>query len=236
MSLSFDHHISKKFNQELEAVRSDLMRMGGIVELQLQNAVDSLIKADSQLAETVVKTDNRVNDLEVKIDEECTQIIARRQPTASDLRFIIAVSKTVGDIERIGDHGVKVAKKAIELIGASEQPKGYVEIRHISEKVIVMFNKALDAFARLDADSALEVIKADEQVNLEYSSAIRVMITSMMEDPRNIGRSLEVIWALRSLERVGDHSINIAEQVIYLVKGKDMRHKTVEQIEKIMAD
>lgn len=234
-SLNLGQHISQQFNKELESVRSDLMAMGGIVEQQLRESIKSLVDADSSLAEKVVNTDNQVNKMEMQIDDECTQILARRQPAASDLRFVIAVSKTVSDIERIGDHAAKIAKKAAELMkNDGPEAKGYVEIRHISEKVIDMFNKSLDAFARLDVETALDVMRADEYVNLEYGSAIRVMITNMMEDPRNITRALEIIWVLRSLERVGDHSINIAEQVIFLVKGKDTRHSSIEKIEKML--
>ena len=231
----FGQHISQQFNKELEDIRSDLMKMGGIVEEQVKNAITALIEADSQLATSVVEGDHRVNELEMQIDNECTQILARRQPAASDLRFIISVSKAVSDIERIGDHAAKVAKKAIELINSGgKESRGYVEIRHIGEKVLTMLNKALDAFARLDVECALEVMHADEKVDLEYGSAIREMITTMMEDPRNISRSLEIIWALRSLERVGDHSRNVAEQVIYLVKGKDLRHQSISNIEKVL--
>ena len=234
-TVDLGHHTSKRYNDELEEVRSDLMTMGGAVEAQLRDAIKALMQTDSQLANKVIKDDALINKMEVRIDEECALILARRQPAASDLRFVLSVSKTVADIERIGDHAAKIAKKAAQLIKSEAvEEKGYIEIRHISEKALDMLKTALNAFARMDVEAALDVIRADAAVNLEYQSALRVMITNMMEDPRNISHAMEVITVLRSLERVGDHCINMAEQVIYLVKGQDMRHKSLEKIEKIL--
>lgn len=227
----YSHHISQQFNEELEEVKSKLLEMGGQVENQVDEAIRALIEADSGLGQQVCKNDQTVNRMEVDIDEECTRILARRQPAASDLRLVVAVSKTVIDLERIGDESKRIAKLAIELSESGQSPKGYVEVRHISEKVRQMLHQALDAFARLEVSVALEVVRADKDVDVEYGTAIRELITYMMEDPRSISRVMNVIWALRSLERVGDHARNIAEQVIYLVKGTDVRHVSYEQME-----
>ncbi len=218
------HHISAQFNAELEEIRSHLLAMGGLVEKQVNDAVSALVNADSGLAAQVRAVDGQINQMERDIDEECVRILARRQPAASDLRLIISISKSVIDLERIGDEATKIAKRAIELCESGEAPKGYVEIRHIGEQVRKMVQEALDAFARYDADLALSVAQYDKQVDREYKSALRELVTYMMEDPRSISRVLSVIWALRSLERIGDHARNIAELVIYLVRGTDVRH------------
>ncbi|MFC0709584.1 phosphate signaling complex protein PhoU [Azorhizophilus paspali] len=217
-------HISQQFNEELEGVRSQLLAMGGLVEKQVNDAVTALIEADSGLAAQVREIDSQTNQMERSIDEECMRILARRQPAASDLRLIISISKSVIDLERIGDEATKIAKRAILLCEEGESPRGYVEIRHIGEQVRKMVQETLDAFARFDADLALSVARYDKVVDREYKSALRELATYMMEDPRSISRVLNVIWALRSLERIGDHARNIAELVIYLVRGTDVRH------------
>ena len=217
-------HISQQFNAELEEVRSHLLAMGGLVEKQVNDAVTALIEADSGLAQQVREIDDQINQMERNIDEECVRILARRQPAASDLRLIISISKSVIDLERIGDESTKIAKRAILLSEEGEAPKGYVEIRHIGDQVRKMVQDALDAFARFDADLALAVAQHDKTVDREYKTALRELVTYMMEDPRSISRVLNVIWALRSLERIGDHARNIAELVIYLVRGTDVRH------------
>ncbi|MDV7212773.1 phosphate uptake regulator, PhoU [Azotobacter beijerinckii] len=217
-------HISQQFNAELEEVRSHLLAMGGLVEKQVNDAVTALIDADSGLAMQVREIDTQTNQMERSIDEECIRILARRQPAASDLRLIISISKSVIDLERIGDEATKIAKRAILLSEEGESPRGYVEVRHIGEQVRKMVQEALDAFARFDADLALSVAQYDKTVDREYKSALRELVTYMMEDPRSISRVLNVIWALRSLERIGDHARNIAELVIYLVHGTDVRH------------
>ena len=182
-------------------------------------------EGDTGVAERVRDDDKKINQMEVSIDEECTRILARRQPAASDLRLVIAISKVVNDLERIGDEAGKIAKQAISLTESGKSsPHGYKEIRHIGAHVGGMVRDALDAFARLDMDMALKVAEEDKIVDMEYGTAIRSLITYMMEDPRNISHSINVLWALRSLERVGDHAHNIAEHVIYLVKGTDVRH------------
>jgi len=228
---SLTHHISAQFNAELEDIRSHLLAMGGLVEKQVNDAVSALVEADSGLAQQVREVDDQINQMERDIDEECLRILARRQPAASDLRLIISISKSVIDLERIGDEATKIAKRAIELCESGEAPKGYVEIRHIGEQVRKMVQEALDAFARFDAELALSVAQYDKNVDREYKSALRELVTYMMEDPRSISRVLSVIWALRSLERIGDHARNIAELVIYLVRGTDVRHIGLERMQ-----
>ena len=229
--MTFDKHTSAQFNAELELARKHLMEMGGMVEEQIETAIVSLMEVDSDMAMRAIKTDKAVNKMELKIDGETTQILAKRNPAASDLRFIISVTKTVNELERMGDEASKIAKQAIELADEGSGPQGFVELRHIAQKVRQMVQSSLDAFARLDAEAALAVMHQDKAVDLEYGTAIRTLVTKMMEDPRTISRALNVMWALRSLERIGDHARNIAESVIYLVKGKDVRHKKLEKIE-----
>ncbi len=226
------HHISQQFNSELEQLKTHLLEMGGLVERQVGEAINSLINADSDLAASVRANDKRINQMEMDIDEECTRIIARRQPAASDLRLVITASKVISDLERIGDESAKIAGQAIKLCEEGEAPKGYVEIRHIGGRVQAMTQNALTAFARLDVDAALAVAQEDKSVDLEYESAMREMITHMMEDPRSIKRVMNVIWSLRALERIGDHARNIAEGVIYLVKGKDVRHLSIDEMQR----
>ena len=224
------HHISQQFNAELDTVKTHMMEMGGLVEKQVSDAVQSLLSSDSGMAEEVKKRDKLINDMEVSIDEECTRILARRQPAASDLRLVIAISKAVNDLERIGDEAGKIATQAMKLAENGEASRGYVEIRMIGEHVGRMVHDSLDAFARFDVERALAVAKEDKAVDAEYGTAVRSAITYMMEDPRSIGSMLNVLWSLRSLERIGDHARNIAEHVIYLVKGKNVRHLGLKEM------
>lgn len=220
----YQQHISAKFDSELESLRNHMLSMGGKVEQQLITALEALMKMDSGEAELIVRRDSEVNEMEMAIDDECATIIARRQPTASDLRLVIAIIKVNRDLERIGDEAAKVAKQAVRMSEDGKSPSNFVEIQHIGAMVGVMLRQALDAFARLDVDQAVAVVKGDDKVDKEYGSAIRSLITFMVEDPRNIGAILNEMWALRSLERIGDHACNIAEHVIYLVRGLDVRH------------
>ncbi|GAA0558893.1 phosphate signaling complex protein PhoU [Halomonas salifodinae] len=224
-------HISRQFNQELEELKTHLMAMGGLVEQQIQEAVSALLEGDSRLAERVRDNDKAVNDMQLKIDDECTRVLARRQPAASDLRLVLAVIRATSDLERIGDEASKIARNALSLIEANQGAKGVVEVRHISEHVRKMLRDALTAFARFDIELALEVVHEDDSVDSEYASAMRSLMTFMMEDPRAISPVLNVMWILRALERIGDHANNLAEYVVYLVKGLDIRHVDPEELD-----
>ncbi len=225
-------HISRQYNTELEDVRSKVLQMGGLVESQIEQAIAALVKGDTALGEAVIMDDTRVNKLEVTIDEDCSQIIARRQPAAGDLRLIMAVIKTITDLERIGDEAEKIARMAVRLAAEPRPKNNYAEIHVLGNHVRQMVRDALDAFARLDVEAALRVAREDRKVDEQYEAAMRQMITFMMEDPRTITRVLNVVWAARALERIGDHARNICEYIIYLVKGRDVRHTSLEQIEK----
>ncbi len=227
----FGHHISKQFNAELEDIRHRVLAMGGLVEQQIADAAKALVEGDTDLAGQVLKTDHKVNALEVSIDEECTQVLARRQPAASDLRLLIAVIKTITDLERIGDQAEKIARMGMHLADMERPKNQYMELQHLAEEVKAMVHDTLDAFARMDAEAAIEVARKDEKIDIEYDAVMRQMVTFMMEDPRVIKRSLDVMWSARALERIGDHAKNICEYVIYLVKGKDVRHISLEQQE-----
>ena len=228
----YGHHISQQFNAELEEIRTHFLAMGGLVEKQVSDAMHALLDGDSALAETVMQNDQKINMMETRIDEELVRILARRQPAASDLRMIIAVSKSITDLERIGDESAKIARYAKALCEEGESPRGYVETRHIGNQVRLMIHDTLDAFARLDVDQAFKVMREDGNIDIEYKTATRALMTYMMEDPRFITRVLNVLWVLRCLERIGDHARNISEQLIYMVKGADVRHTSYEVIEK----
>ena len=223
-------HISQQFNAELEDVRNRVLAMGGMVEQQIDNAIKAIAQADGELAENVVNNDVNVNALEVEIDEECSHILARRQPAASDLRLVVAVIKTIADLERIGDQAERIARMAIKLTEADRPATQYIEIEQLGNHVRSMVHDALDAFARMDAEAALHTAREDLKVDKEYEGIMRQVITFMMEDPRSITRMLSVMWAARALERIGDHAKNICEYIIYLVKGKDVRHTSLEQM------
>lgn len=226
----YKDHISRQFNAELDEVRNHTLAMGGLVEGQVSDAVESLIELDAKKAESVRLKDREVNNMEVIIDDECSRILALRQPTASDLRLVLAITRVITDLERMGDESSKIALHAIGLAESGDETRGFVEIRHLGAHVGKMVHDALDAFARMDVEQALRVAEEDKKVDLEYGSALREMMSVMMEDPRSIRRILDVIWALRSIERIGDHARNIAEHVIYLVKGKDVRHTKLDDI------
>ncbi|WP_163557923.1 phosphate signaling complex protein PhoU [Halomonas sp. NO4] len=230
-SETHSQHISRQFNQELEELKTHLMTMGGLVEQQVQQAIQALLDGDSRLAEQVSDGDHQVNEMQLKIDDECTRVLARRQPAASDLRLVLAVIRATADLERIGDEASKIARNALTLIDSGNGVRGLVEVRHISEHVRKMLRDALTAFARFDTELALKVVHEDDAVDDEYGSAMRSLMTFMMEDNRAIGPVLSVMWILRALERVGDHADNLAEYVIYLVKGLDIRHMDPDQID-----
>jgi phosphate transport system protein len=223
--MSFENHIMTQFDEELEEIRTQLMEMGGKVEQQLKNSIQAVIKADSSLAEEVIREERLVDEMEVDIDEACILIIARRQPAASDLRFVMMVTKAINDLERIGDEARKIANHAVILSEQDGLSQGYKEVRHLGDSVSSMLANALDAFARFDVDAAMKTLEEDAQVDLDYKSALREQVTYMMEDPRSISRAINILWVVRSLERIGDHSKNLCEQIVYVVKGKDIRHQ-----------
>lgn len=225
------HHILSRFNADLERVRTTVLQMGGLVEEQLANAVQALVLGDSAAAERVVRNDHRVNAMEVAIDEDCNRILATRAPAAGDLRLIVAVIKTITDLERIGDEAEKIGYIGSRLATMERPADRYREIKHLGRVVEEIVHDALDAFARMDADAAVAVAKRDRQVDEEYEAIQRQCITFMMEDPRSIRRAIDVLWVARAIERIGDHAKNICEYVIYMVHGKDVRHTRLEEVE-----
>jgi phosphate transport system protein len=228
----FGHHISQQFNDDLGTVHALFLAMGGLVESQVADAMHALLDTDPIMAAKVQAGDAEVNAMETRIDSDLVKILARRQPAASDLRMVIAISKANTDLERIGDEAAKIARLAKTASEEGESPRGYTETRHIGNQVRLMIREALDSFARLDVEKALEVLQADAVVDREYQTATRALMTYMMEDPRHISRMINVLWVLRSLERIGDHARNLAEQVIYMVKGADVRHTSFDEVEK----
>jgi phosphate transport system protein len=226
--LNLGHHISQQFNEELEDVRNKVLQMGGLVEEQLASAVRSLVRVDAKLAREVVSGDYRVNAMEVDIDEECTRIVARRQPAASDLRLVMAVIKTITDLERIGDEAKRIARMAQDQLAGSMTDDVRQEIEHMGELVHKMLHRILDAFARLDVETAAKVVEADTKVDTKYVSITRQLVTYMAQDPKMIPEILNILWAARALERIGDRCENIAEYIFYLVKGRDLRHLSKE--------
>jgi len=229
------HHILSRFNADLEGVRSGVMQMGGLVEQQLQDGIKALYSGDGRLGEEVARLDHKVNAMEVAIDEDCSRILATRGPTASDLRLIVAIIKTITDLERIGDEAEKLGSIASRLATLDRPTDRYREIKHVGDLVADMVHGALDAFARMDPDAALAVARQDRMVDEEYEALQRQCITFMMEDPRAIRRALDILWVARALERIGDHAKNICEYVIYMVLGKDIRHLSIEDVEQQLA-
>ena len=226
------HHIHSRYNAELEGVRTGVLQMGGLVEQQLQNGVRAIVTGDSKLGEEVARSDHRVNAMEVAIDEDCSRILATRAPTASDLRLIVAIIKTITDLERIGDETEKLGHAAARLANADRAADRYRELKHVGELVADMVHGALDAFARLDVEAALAVARRDRGIDEEYEAIQRQCITFMMEDPRAIRRTLDVLALARALERIGDHAKNICEYVVYMVLGKDIRHLSLDDVER----
>ena len=224
-------HISRKYDEALEDVRTSVLAMGGLVEEQITNALTALEEFDSELGEQVVRDDYKINRLEVQIDEECTRIIALRQPAASDLRLVIAIIKTITDLERMGDEAEKIGRTAIRLAGNAPRRMRYAGVRNLGRHVRQMAQQALDAFARLDVEAAVAIAREDKTVDLEYAACMRELVTYMMEDPRRISEVLDMIWCARALERIGDHAKNIGEYIVFLVKGKDIRHTSLEHKE-----
>lgn len=225
-------HLSSQYNAELEDIRQRVMAMGGLVEQQIVDATRALLEGDVEIGLAVSTRDVQVNKFEVSIDEECSGILARRQPTAGDLRLVYAIIKTITDLERIGDEAEKIARMAGDLSSQGRTSTPLVGVGNLSRHVSEMVHDALDAFARMDADAAMGVVREDVAVDQEYEALLRQCITFMMEDPRTISQVMDVIWSVRSLERIGDHARNISEYVIYFVKGKDVRHIGLEEMER----
>lgn len=228
--MNFSHHISHQFNADLEEIRNRVMAMGGLVEQQLTDAVNALVEGNDELARRVVSTDWRVNALEVELDEDCTHILARRQPAASDLRLVMAVIKTITDLERIGDESERIGRMALHLSELGQYKNVMSEMESLGNQVRLMLRGALDAFARMDAAQAVQVAQEDIQADRQYEAIMRQLMDQMQAEPATIPKAMDVIWAARSLERIGDRSRNICEYVVYFVKGKDVRHTSFEQM------
>ncbi|MCU0734753.1 MAG: phosphate signaling complex protein PhoU [Methylotetracoccus sp.] len=224
-------HISKQYDHELFDIRSRVLSLGGLVEDQIHSAVKALLEGDTDLAERVIVDDYKVNSLEVSIDEECTQILALRQPTARDLRLVVAVIKTITDLERIGDEAKRIARHAIDLAAHFPKRNQLTELGELARQARALIRDALDSFARMDVDTALQVAERDKQVDSVYESIMRQQLTYMMEDPRLIPVSLGIMWSARSLERIGDRACNICEYVIYYAMGKNIRHISIDQVQ-----
>lgn len=221
--LNMSRHISGKFNDELEAVRNQVLTMGGLVEQQLRDSLRAIETSDHELAEQILQRDEKINALEMQIDEACVQIIAKRQPAASDLRLIIAIFKTISDLERMGDEVERIGRVALESFN-NDQQHFLVSLENLGQQVLVMLQRVLDAFARMDMNAAIDVHQMDAQADRQYEALTRQLMTYMMEDPRGIPKVMNVLWSARSLERIGDRCQNIAEYIIFFVKGKDVRH------------
>jgi phosphate transport system protein len=233
MDMNFNQHISQQFNADLETIRNQMLAMGGLVQRQVSDAIDAICSGDTSSADKIIQREDDVNEMEISIDQECTHILVRRQPAASDLRMVLAVSRVVRDLERMGDEAAKVAIHALE-IASGNQPGSKMcnqSIRHMGSAVVKMTSDALDAFARHDIEGAIEVVRSDKMVDDQYASAIRELSTYMMEDPRSISQAINILWILRAIERIGDHARNISEQVIYLVSGADVRHSSLSEME-----
>ncbi len=234
-ALDLNHHISEQYNTELEDLRNKVLAMGGLVEQQISDALEALENLDGELGENVVFTDHKVNAMEVKIDEQCSWIIARRQPTASDLRLLVTIIKVITDLERIGDEAEKIGHMASMLseMKGSTSYSQQDEIMYMGQEVRQMLHDTLDAFARLHSKDATRIAHRDEKVDRQYESILRKVMTYMMEDPRTITLNMNIIWVTRALERIGDHSKNICEYIIYMVEGRDVRHTNFVGLDRV---
>ncbi len=230
-----EKHLSTQFDGELSAVSSRVMALGGLVESQIRRAIDALAQFDVALAQQVTETEERVNAMEVEIDRDLSNIIARRQPTARDLRLLIAISKTTANLERVGDEAEKIARMVRSIVSSgAARALPSLELRVAADLASGLLNKALDAFARLDTAQAVAILKEDDQIDAEFNGFVRKLITYMMEDPRMISPSLDLLFLAKAIERIGDHAKNIAEFIIYVVKGEDVRHTSMAQIESVV--
>jgi phosphate transport system protein len=231
-----NEHVSKQFDSELDAIRAHLTRMGGLVEEQVRSALEAFANGDRELIDLVILRDEGVDEMEIAIDDACTHIVARRQPTAIDLRLVMAAGKTVTDLERIGDEAKKIAKATRKILERDSRAglTQIVEVRHMGERAAAMLHEVLDAYVRLDADAAARIVRQDKEVDQNFRAIARQLVTYMMEDPRTISTALDIIFIAKSVERVGDHCKNIAEDVIYIVKGRDVRHIGLDALEREM--
>ncbi|MEM6161438.1 phosphate signaling complex protein PhoU [Erwinia sp. P6884] len=232
-NLNLNKHISGQFNAELEHIRTQVMTMGGMVEQQLTDAITAMHNRDGELAKLVIDGDQKVNMMEVSIDEACVRIIAKRQPAASDLRLVMAIIKTISELERIGDVAEKISRTALEKFGQHHQPL-LVSLESLGHHTIQMLHDVLDAFARMDLNAAIEIYREDKKVDQEYEGIVRQLMTHMMEDPRTIPSVLTALFCARAIERIGDRCQNICEIIFYFVKGQDFRHVGGDQLDKLL--
>ncbi|WP_018411895.1 phosphate signaling complex protein PhoU [Methyloversatilis thermotolerans] len=229
-------HISKRYDHELEGVRTGLLQMGGLIEQQIEHAMRGIIERDLALLDEVVANDKKVNAMELDLDDACNHLIAKRQPAASDLRVIMSVVKTITDLERIGDEAKKIAKMGRHILESEAIFVPKVELRHAASMAVDMLRRTLDALARMDLNSATEVVRQDREVDAEFKSIMRQLITFMMEDPRTISCGLDLLFIAKAIERIGDHSKNMAQYVVFMVKGRDVRHGGLAAMEAAAAD
>jgi len=232
-----DKHLSTQFDSELSGISTRVLEMGGLVESQVAQAVYALTNFSADIASDVLRHEDRVNTMEIEIDRDLSTIIARRQPTARDLRLLIAISKTIANLERVGDEAARIARTVQRLIDAGVSSRLRLpvnDLAHEAELAVAQLRKALDAFARLDTQKAVEVLKQDDQIDREFDGLLRKLITYMMEDPRTISTSIDLVFVAKAIERVGDHAKNLAEVIIYIVKGTDVRHNTVAAVESMV--
>ncbi len=232
-----DKHLSTQFDNELSGISTRVLEMGGLVEVQVAQAVFALSIFDAEIAAQVLKDEERVNRMEIEIDRDLSSIIARRQPTARDLRLLIAVSKTIANLERIGDEAARIARTVQRLLNSGMSSRlrlPVADLSYESELATKQLRKALDAFARLDVEAAVEVLRHDDQIDQEFDGLMRKLITYMMEDPRTISSAIDLVFVAKAIERVGDHAKNLAEQIIYIVKGTDVRHNAVDMVEHLV--
>lgn len=232
-----DKHLSTQFDAELSGISTRVLEMGGIVESQVARAVYALTNFSAEIASDVLMTEERVNQTEIEIDRDLSTIIARRQPTARDLRLLIAISKTIANLERVGDEAARIARTVQRLVNSGVSSRLRLPVKDLvyeSELAVAQLRKALDAFARLDVDKAVEVLKQDDLIDQEFEGLMRKLITFMMEDPRTISSSIDLVFVAKAIERVGDHAKNLAEQIIYIVKGTDVRHNSVGDVESLV--
>jgi len=234
--LHLDKHISRQFNEELESLRQQVMAMGGLAEEMVSDATRAVVEADTELAQKVVESDDRVNEMEKTIDERCIMVLARRHPTASDLRLVVAMIKAINDLERIGDEAEKIARMAISLAEADRPRNNYRELEIMGATVRGMLHDALDGFVRLAPEVAVDLVRQDNNVDADYEAVLRQYHTYLIEDSRNTRRIVDAIWVARSMERIGDHAKNIGEYIVYLVEGKDLRHATLAEMERELGE